>query len=320
MERHRWYYFAERMQPTLAIIIPCLNEEVALPLLLKEVDGVLAALDERTMVVVVDDGSTDTTASNALRYRPSGPHLAVEVIALPYPMGHQEAIRQGLFFAAESTAQRFVVMDGDGQDDPTALPKLLAHRESGIVFVERGRRSESRGFRLGYLLYRALFRAVAGRSINFGNFSLIDRPVLSMVLNGAYVHYAAFLSKQQVRTATVRSDRRKRLGGTPKMGLDDLSMHAFMSLIEYSDRLLALFLKGFLYLSVLFLLSVLVIVGIKLFTQLAIPGWASNLSATMFNSLLLCLGFFVIGLMLSKGTQRRAAPGQRLYKHVARSA
>jgi hypothetical protein len=211
-------------------------------------------------------------------------------------------------------------MDGDGQDDPAALPKLLAHPGSGIVFVERGRRPESRGFRLGYILYRALFRAVAGRSINFGNFSLIDRHVLSMVLDGAFVHYAAFLSKQQVRTATVRSDRRKRLGGTPKMGLDDLSMHAFMSLIEYSDRLLALFLKGFLYLSVLFLLSVLVIVGIKLFTDLAIPGWASNLSATMFNSLLLCLGFFVIGLMLSKGTQRRTTPGQRLYKHVARSA
>ena len=102
------------MQPSLAIIIPCLNEEVALPLLLKEVDGVLATLDERTLVVVVDDGSTDATGPNALRYRPSGPHLTVEVIALPYPMGHQEAIRQGLHFAAESTARRFVVMDGDG--------------------------------------------------------------------------------------------------------------------------------------------------------------------------------------------------------------
>lgn len=308
------------MQPTLALIIPCLNEEDALPLLLKELDGTLAPLGEPCLVVVVDDGSTDATRQRTLAFTPSGPHLVLEVIALPYPMGHQEAIHQGLLFASESSAQRFVVMDGDGEDDPAAIPDMLAQHGVAIVFVERGKRSESRGFQLGYQLYRLLFRMVAGRSIGFGNYSLIDRSVLGAVLDDTFVHYAAFLSKQRAPTGTVRSDRRKRLGGVPKMGVDDLGMHAFKSLIEYSDRLLALFLKGFLYLSVVFLLSALTIVGIKLFTDLAIPGWASNLSATVFNSMLLCLGFFVIGLMLSKSTQRRERAGRRLYARIQRQA
>lgn len=308
------------MQPTVAIIIPCLNEEDALPLLLKELDETLAPAGENCLVLVVDDGSTDATAQHAISFQPSGPHLAVEVIALPYPMGHQEAIHQGLLYAAEGSAHRFVVLDGDGQDDPAAIPEMLAQHRKGIVFVERGKRSESRGFRVGYVLYRLLFLLVAGRSIGFGNYTLIDRRVLSAVLDGGFIHYPAFLSKLRVPCGTVYSDRRKRLGGTPKMGLDDLGMHAFKSLIEYSDRLLALFLKGFLYLSILFLLSALTIVGIKLFTDLAIPGWASNLSATMFNSMLLCLGFFVIGLMLSKNTQRREHAGERRYKRVQRSA
>jgi polyisoprenyl-phosphate glycosyltransferase len=307
------------MRPTLAIIIPCLNEESAVPLLLDELESALGSVQEVCLVVVVDDGSTDGTVRCATDYRSRTDRFSVEVLTLPYTMGHQEAIYQGLLFASTTTAQRFVVMDGDGEDDPSALPVMLPNRASSIVFVGRGARSESAGFKLGYALYRILFRLVSGRSINFGNYALIDRRVLGAVLDNGFVHFAAFLSKQRVPTTTIISDRRKRLGGVSKMGFDDLSLHAFRSLIEYSDRLLVLFLKAFLYLSVVFLFSVLTIVGIKLFTPLAIPGWASNLSATMFNSLLLCLGFFVIGLMLSRNTQQRARAGQHLYKRLERT-
>ncbi|MGV3638044.1 MAG: glycosyltransferase family 2 protein [Flavobacteriales bacterium] len=307
------------MRPALAIIIPCLNEESALPLLLKEVETALAASSAPCSVVVVDDGSTDATAKRALAYEPGSDRLTVEVLSLPYTMGHQEAIYQGLLFASTTSAERFVVMDGDGQDDPMALQAILAAKDASIVFVGRGARAESAGFKLGYALYRVLFRLVSGRSINFGNYALIDRRVLGAVLDRSFVHFAAFLSKQRVPSTTIISDRRERLGGSSKMGFDDLSLHASRSLIEYSDRLLLLFLKAFLYLSVFFLLSVLTIVGIKLFTPLAIPGWASNLSATMFNSMLLCLGFFVIGLMLSRNHQQRTRAGQHLYQRLQRN-
>ena len=91
-------------------------------------------------------------------------------------------------------------------------------------------------------------------------------------------------------------------------------MHAFRSLIEYSEEVLAFFMKGFLYLSIVFLLSILTIVGIKLFTEAAIPGWASILSMSLFNSMLLCLGFFAIGLLLANNAHRQERVGRHLYR------
>ncbi len=306
------------MQPSLAIIAPCFNESGAVQPFLSELEQVLARVEETCLIVLVDDGSLDDTQAKVFSFVPSAPNVAVELISLPYTTGHQEAIYQGLLYASGSTAQRFIVMDADGEDDPGAIIELAAIRDASVVFVARGKRSESIGFRLGYRLYRLLFRLVAGRSISFGNYSMIDRRVLGAVLDRSFVHYAAFLSKQPVPSQVIVRDRRRRLDGRSKMGFDDLGIHAFKALIEYSDRLLALFLKAFLYLGAVFLVSVLSIVSIKLFSDLAIPGWASNLSATMFNSMLLCMGFFVLGVLLSNTVRRRDRAGQRLYQRVER--
>jgi glycosyltransferase involved in cell wall biosynthesis len=300
--------------PGIAIVVPCLNEGGVVVPFLTELEQVLARLDGTYLVVVVDDGSADGTQEQALGFRPSAPNVQVQVIALPYTMGHQEAIYQGLLYAGSTPAQRFVVMDGDGEDDPGALIELAGIRDASVVFVGRGKRSESVGFRLGYQLYRLLFRVVVGRPITFGNYSMIDRRVLGAVLDRSFVHYAAFLSRQQVPSRIIVRDRRRRLDGHSKMGFSSLSLHAFRSLIEYSEEVLAVFLKAFLSMSVVFLLMVMTIIGIKVFTTLAIPGWASILSATLFNSMLLCLGFFVIGLLLAKTSHRRERAGRHLYR------
>ncbi len=300
--------------PNIAVIAPCFNEEGAVLPFLTELEQVLARLEEPCIIILVDDGSLDATREKALSYRPSSANVTIQVIALPYTMGHQEAIYQGLLYAGSTTARRFVVIDGDGEDDPGAIGELASIRDSSIVFVGRGKRSESVGFQLGYQLYRMVFRLVAGKRITFGNYSMIDRRVLAAVLDRSFVHYAAFLSKQQVPSRIIVRDRRKRLDGHSKMGFGSLSLHAFRSLIEYSEEVLAIFLKAFLYMSVIFLLSSLTIVGIKVFTSLAIPGWASILSATLFNSMLLCLGFFVIGLLLANTAHRRERAGLHLYE------
>lgn len=302
--------------PTLAIIAPCYNEEGSVLPFLQELEQVAARVEEPTLIILVDDGSSDGTLALARGFRCTAPNLTLQVITLPYNMGHQEAIYQGLLHASTSTATRFIVLDGDGEDDPGAVVELAGIRDASIVFVGRGKRSESIGFKLGYFAYRQLFRSIAGRPISFGNFSMIDRRVLEAVLDRSFVHYAAFLSRQQVPQRIIVRDRRKRIDGESKMGFRSLSLHAFRSLIEYSEEVLAVFLKAFLYLSVVFLLSILTIVGIKVFTEAAIPGWASILSVSLFNSMLLCLGFFVIGLLLANTAHRRDRAGRHLYRVV----
>lgn len=297
-----------------AIIAPCYNEGPVGVRFLDELDHVLVRLPHRFTVVMVDDASTDDTLPLLRAYRSSSSNVQVQVISLAYNVGHQEAIYQGLLFASESDASRFIVMDSDGEDDPGAVVELVGMSDAPIVFVGRGKRSEPVGFQLGYQTYKVIFRLFTGRSISFGNYSMIDRRVLEAVIDRSFTHYAAFLSRQRTASRIILRDRRPRIDGVSKMDLRSLSVHAFRALVEYSEEVLSTFLRGFVWLALVFLLSFLAIIGIKLFTSWAIPGWASTLSVLLFNSMLLCLGFFAIGLLLVNTAQRRERSGRHLYR------
>lgn len=79
-------------------------------------------------VLVVDDGSTDSTASEAER-------AGAEVLRLAENGGKGTAIRAGLNRALDAGATHVAFVDADGQHDPADLPALLAAAESGEDFV-----------------------------------------------------------------------------------------------------------------------------------------------------------------------------------------
>jgi glycosyltransferase involved in cell wall biosynthesis len=283
----------------LYVVAPCYNEGDVAVKFVTELGGVLSQRAEDITILIVDDASTDSTPQLLDAFRSPWPNVRVEVLHLPYNVGHQQAIQSGIAQAFKGKAQRFIVMDSDGEDDPGAIQGAL-EQDASIVLIARGKRSESWTFQLGYFVYRRLFKWLTRRSLSFGNYSVIDRRIAQAVLDQGFVHYAAFLSKQKARTALIVSDRRPRIDGRSKMSFRSLSIHAFKSLIEYSEEVLALLLKGFFGLAVLSVLGITYILHEKLFTDNAIPGWASTLIATLINSTLLCLGFFAIGLMLSQ--------------------
>lgn len=296
-----------------AIVTPCFNEGDVSIRFLHELESVLAECAGRFTIVVVDDASSDNTLDLVRAYAPKAGNVSLRPIALAYNMGHQEAIYQGLQFASTTDAEHFIVIDGDGEDDPTAIRELCHMHETPIVFIARGRRSESLGFRVGYWIYKRIFRTISGRSINFGNYSMIDRKVLSAVLDKSFVHYAAFLSRMRVSNKCITRDRRSRIDGRSKMSYRSLSVHAFRALIEYSEELVSIFLRAFVYMAAFFLVMFLGIIGLKVLTPYAIPGWASLLSVSLFNSMIICLGFFAIGLLLVNTAQRRERAGRHLY-------
>lgn len=299
---------------TIAIIAPCFNEGATAVRFVQELETVLAPLSHSFQLVLVDDGSTDDTLERLRAHRTSSANVTLKVLALQANIGHQEAIHQGLMYAARTPAERFIVMDSDGEDDPSAIPEMLAIDNSSIVLVARGKRSEGLRFRVGYAAYKRLFRLITKRRIPFGNYSMIDRRVLGVVLHRGFVHYAAFLSRQRATTRMIVRDRRPRLDGRSKMGFQSLSIHAFRSLIEYAEEVLSTFLRGFFILAIASMLAIISIAATKLFTDKAIPGWASTLTASLFNSTLLCLGFFAIGLLLANSLQRRERIGVPLYQ------
>lgn len=289
------------------VVAPCFNENVTCIKFLDDLQNVLAESDKYFVVVIVDDASLDNTLELLQNYNFSLPTAALKVISVRYNLGHQGAIYQGLLYAQQAGAEYVIVMDSDGEDDPSAVLELVKyqHSDSDIINVVRGKRKEKLSFRLFYAIYKLIFFFITKRSMNFGNYSMINRKIIDSVIDTSFIHYAAHLSKQKAKTSKITFDRRKRIDGHSKMSLNTLVHHAFKSFIEYAEDLLMVFLKLFLLITVAIAVLIVYIVYIKLFTDDAIMGWASTLSVSLFSTSILCLGFFVIGILLLNIMSRR---------------
>ena len=301
----------------VAIVTPCFNENDTIITVLRQLEATLANLSYPITVVVVDDASTDNTLALLREFTFGVDNLSLDIITLPFNLGHQKAIYQGLIYAQTLEAERFIVMDADGEDDPHAIVDLLAYQEADVVHVVRGQRNEGVLFWLAYFFYKVLFKIITGKHMNFGNYCMINRPVLDNVVHFSFIHFAAYLSKLKVKHAYIVHDRQERLGGSSKMNVGSLIFHAFKSLTEYAESLLTLFLKLFILLAGCFTALIFYILYQKLFTNQAILGWASTMSVGLFNTALMAIGFYVIGIILLNITQHRnPASRQAMYERV----
>ncbi|MGB0424024.1 MAG: glycosyltransferase, partial [Flavobacteriales bacterium] len=269
-----------------AIVLPCYQEAEVVIEFIQELDQVLGTQSHDFHLLVIDDASFNHTLDLLKNCSTSSENVSLHVFQLATNQGHQQAIYEGLNCALAMDADRIVVMDSDGEDDPNAIKDLLSLSED-IAFAVRGKRQEGSVFKLGYFFYKMLFKLVVGKPMHFGNFTALSARAAQSVVNKGYIHYSAFLSKLKLPKGYVTSDRRKRIGGESKMSYNSLMMHGLRSLVEYAEELVS-----FVFKILLFLLVILVLVGgyvlySKLFTESAIAGWASSLGIGLFNAFLI---------------------------------
>lgn len=111
---------ASSLSPAVSIVVPLFNEEENVPIMQAELAAALASLDYE--IIFVDDGSTDgTVARIAVSDR-------VRVLRFAQNAGQSAAMYAGLHAARGTTA---VLIDGDLQNDPADIPKLLREIERG---------------------------------------------------------------------------------------------------------------------------------------------------------------------------------------------
>ncbi|TPW29876.1 glycosyltransferase [Pararhizobium mangrovi] len=108
----------------ISIVIPCRNEADNLAFLLDEIARAMAAMEHE--VIVVDDGSTDATAT-VLADRASN-DAPVRHLRHDRSAGQSAALRTGMIAARGAIV---ATLDGDGQNDPAYLPLLVARLEEG---------------------------------------------------------------------------------------------------------------------------------------------------------------------------------------------
>ncbi|MFZ0637871.1 MAG: glycosyltransferase family 2 protein [Candidatus Acidiferrales bacterium] len=165
----------------LSLAIPLHNEEAVLPELLRRTRAVLDQLPGGPHeIVFVDDGSTDRTF--ALLEEAARNDSRIRAISLSRNFGHQAALTAALDHVTGDAA---VVMDGDLQDVPEAIPQFVERFQQGydVVYAQRIRRKEPWPLRFCYFVfYRMMARLSDVRlPLDSGDFGLMSRRVVDQV-------------------------------------------------------------------------------------------------------------------------------------------
>jgi glycosyltransferase involved in cell wall biosynthesis len=269
-----------------SIVIPIFNEEATLPALVKRLTGVMAELDGPSEVVLVDDGSKDSsyrlmTAINATDSR-------FKIIQFSRNFGHQIAITAGMDAAL---GQAVVVMDADLQDPPEVILQLVAKWKEGyeVVYAVRERREGETLFKKAsasafYGMQRRL--AEIDQPAEVGDFRLVDRKALDAFLQmrerNRYVR--GMFSWVGFRQTAVPYTRASRAAGESNYTMRRMTRLALDGFVGFSTAPLRLSLTIGLLLSVGSLLYGIVAIVLKLAGVISEPGYASLLVSITFLS------------------------------------
>jgi glycosyltransferase involved in cell wall biosynthesis len=162
----------------ISIAIPLHNEESVLPELLRRTLATLDALEGGPHeLLFVDDGSTDRSA--ALVEEGGARDARIVLVELSRNFGHQAALSAALDHV---TGDACVVMDGDLQDAPEAIPLLVAKHLEGfdVVYAQRTGRKESWILRFCYFVFYRLMASLSDirMPLDSGDFGLMSRRVI----------------------------------------------------------------------------------------------------------------------------------------------
>jgi glycosyltransferase involved in cell wall biosynthesis len=273
---------------SILIMIPVFNDWESLEILLMHLDEVLQDEDVRAEVVVVDDASSISAHDSFLNLNFKA-IKKVYILELRRNLGHQRAIAIGLaYIEANIACKAVVVMDGDGEDAPRDVLKLIHECDKEgyekIVFARRTHRSESKVFKLFYIIYKGLYKLLTGQKIRIGNFSIIPRKILRrlVVVSEIWNHYAAGVLKARVPYTEVSTRRSTRLSGQSKMNFVLLVIHGLSAISVYGDTVGVRLLVASCLLILFTIISIIAVIVIKLTTTLAIPGWTSYIVTLFF--------------------------------------
>jgi len=205
----------------LSIVIPLFNERGNLGPLHEELKQVLASMGASHEIVFVDDGSTDGSADELRRIKDSDPN--VRVIRLAKNTGQTAALQCGF---SNSRGDVVVALDGDGENDPADIPRLVAKLKEGYDLVSGWRterwQNETLTRRLPSVAANGLISRITGTSLHdYGCTLKAYRGDLArnLALYGEMHRFVpAIAAEQGAQIAELQVNFRPRRTGTSKYG------------------------------------------------------------------------------------------------------
>jgi dolichol-phosphate mannosyltransferase len=301
----------------ISVVIPVHDEERSVALLYEELESALEPSGDPWEAVFVDDGSTDGTFAALTRLHARTGNT--RVVRLRRNFGKSTALAAGF---AQTEGETIVTIDGDLQDDPAEIPRLLAKLDEGFDLVS-GWKTRRRDPLRRRLLSR-IFNAVTGRvsglrlhDLNCGLKAYRAEVVRGLALYGELHRFIPVLAHYRgFRVAELPVNHRPRSHGRSRYGLErylrgflDLLTVTFMG--RYRHRPLHLFgglglVLGFVGTVVLVYLTVLKATGEAI----------GHRPLLTLGVLLVVVGlqFFSLGLlseMVTSHHEERAGAGER---------
>lgn len=292
---------------SLGVVTPVFDDWTSLTVLLQKLDQEARAFPFLVTVMVVNDASV--VPMQRLWESPPKYLGAVRLVSLRCNLGHQRAIAIGISALVRLQAfSMILVMDCDGEDAPEAIAEMLRVSEShpeSIVVASRAKRSEGRVFRAMYSLYKLAFRCLTGKVIDFGNFCLLPAKAAERLVYvpDTWNHLAATVVKSRFPILRVPTPRADRYAGQSSMNLVTLVVHGLSAISVFSDAVLT---RLFLFVGMtctIAIFSGLTAIMLRLFTSLAIPGWATTafgLSALLFLQSLTLLAVLLFATLANR--------------------
>ncbi len=271
----------------LVIVTPVYNDWESFRRLIPEIDRVLEASDVDVSIIGVNDGSSMLMPETLMNGVKTKRIRLVEILDLAFNMGHQRAIALGLAeVATRNVCDLVVVMDCDGEDKPSDLPLLIQQHEAfpeHIVVAQRAQRSEGWLFRVFYHLYKITFKILTGTGISHGNFSLIPFPLIKRLvcMPDIWNHLAATIVRSKIPIQAVPTKRGSRYVGQSKLNTVALITLGLSAISVFTDMSFVRILVASIFLALMTTCGIFIVVMIRMFSDWAIPGWATNVGAAL---------------------------------------
>ena len=265
------------MRPILSVVTPLFNEQEVVPELVRRVVEGCRSIGVPFEFLVVNDGSEDQTLKQLVLASQTTPEL--RVVNLFRNFGHMPALSAGLALAK---ADAVVVLDGDLQDPPEMIPLFFARWKEGDDVVYGLRTSRGEGLfrkKATSVFYGFLWKMTEAKiPRQAGTFCLMDRRVVDVLVRMPERdrYFAGLRAWVGGRQSFVPYERPRRPYGKSRVrlkGLFQLARTAFVSFSKVPLRYVSLFSLSLGF--VLFCVGLTAIV-VRLFTNLAIPGWATT--------------------------------------------
>ena len=292
---------------TLALVIPCYNEEEALPATLDQLTDLMHRMVGGNaiadyLLVMVDDGSKDRTWQIIAQHHDRDPHI--KGVKLAGNAGHQNALMAGLAYAVEK-ADAIVSIDADLQDDPEAIATMALRFGEGYDVVNgvRNDRSSDTWFKRNsaQLFYR-LMKSLGVRTVyNSADFRLLSRRAAKALLGfrERNLYLRGIVPLMGFRTANVAYARRPRMAGETKYPLGKMVALAANGITSFSIHPIRMILGlGVAFVAISILILIYVVASFALHHTVA--GWTSLMLSIWFVGGCLLVSMGVVGEYIGK--------------------